>query len=75
MPRVLDETRFILVKTLTLLREPLLLALELSLPGGQSVTVEIKGQANIKAGEPMDLGFEGSKFHVFGPDEKVMRHA
>ncbi len=46
-----------------------------TLPGGQSLTVEIKGQANVKPGEPMDLGFEGSKFHVFGPDEKVMRHA
>jgi multiple sugar transport system ATP-binding protein len=46
-----------------------------TLPGGQSLTVEIKGQANVRPGEPMDLGFEGSKFHVFGPDEKVMRHA
>ena len=45
------------------------------LPGGQSVTVEIKGQASVKPGEAMELAFEGGKFHVFGPDEKVMRHA
>jgi multiple sugar transport system ATP-binding protein len=46
-----------------------------TLAGGQSVTVEIKGQAGIRSGEPMGLAFQGAKFHVFGPDEKVMRHA
>jgi ABC-type sugar transport system ATPase subunit len=46
-----------------------------SLPGGQSATVEIKGQAAVRPGEPMELAFEGARFHVFGPDEKVMRHA
>ncbi len=46
-----------------------------ALPGGQSVTVEIKGQAEVTPGEAMELGFDGNKFHVFGPDEKVMRHA
>ena len=46
-----------------------------TLPGGQSVTVEIKGQASVKPGDAMELAFEGGKFHVFGPDETVMRHA
>ena len=46
-----------------------------NLPGGQSVTVEIKGQAQIRPGEAMELGFADGKFHVFGPDERVMRHA
>ena len=41
------------------------------LPGGQSVTVEIKGQADVRSGEAMELAFEGGKFHVFGVDEKV----
>ena len=45
------------------------------LPGGQSVTVEIKGQADAVPGQPMELGFDGGKFHVFGPDEAVIRHA
>ncbi len=46
-----------------------------TLAGGQSVTVEIKGQADIHSGAAMELAFEGGKFHVFGVDEKVMRHA
>jgi multiple sugar transport system ATP-binding protein len=46
-----------------------------NLPGGQSVTVEIKGQAEVRSGETMDLGFADGRFHVFGPDESVMRHA
>ena len=46
-----------------------------TLPGNQSATVEIKGQADIRAGEAMELAFDGGRFHVFGPDEKVMRHA
>ncbi|HET9068373.1 MAG TPA: sn-glycerol-3-phosphate ABC transporter ATP-binding protein UgpC [Amaricoccus sp.] len=46
-----------------------------NLAGGQSVTVEIKGQAAIRAGEAMELGIAGGRFHVFGPDERVMRHA
>ena len=40
-----------------------------TLAGGRSVTVEIKGQAPIRPGEPMELAFDGGKFHVFGPDE------
>ena len=47
----------------------------LTLPGGRSVTVEIKGQARVQPGDTLELGFEGGKFHVFGPDEQVMRHA
>jgi ABC-type sugar transport system ATPase subunit len=46
-----------------------------ALPGGRSVTVEIKGQARVQPGETLELAFEGGKFHVFGPDEQVMRHA
>jgi multiple sugar transport system ATP-binding protein len=46
-----------------------------TLPGAQSVTVEIKGQADVRSGESMELAFDGGKFHVFGPDEQVMRHA
>jgi multiple sugar transport system ATP-binding protein len=46
-----------------------------TLPGGRSVTVEIKGQAGVKPGDAMELAFDGGKFHVFGPDEAVMRHA
>ena len=39
------------------------------------VTVEIKGQADVSPGTTMDLAIEGGRFHVFGPDEKVLRHA
>jgi multiple sugar transport system ATP-binding protein len=46
-----------------------------TLPGGRSATVEIKGQAAIQPGEAMELAFEGNRFHVFGADEKVIRHA
>ncbi len=46
-----------------------------TLPGGRSVTVEIKGQAAVGAGETMELGLAEGGFHVFGPDERVMRHA
>ena len=37
--------------------------------------LEIKGQADIRPGSAMELAIEGNKFHVFGPDEKVLRHA
>ena len=46
-----------------------------TLPGERSATMEIKGQAAVNPGEPMELGFADGKFHVFGPDEKVIRHA
>jgi ABC-type sugar transport system ATPase subunit len=45
-----------------------------TIPGG-TVTVEIKGQARVAPGEPMDLAFDSGRFHVFGPDEAVIRHA
>jgi len=41
---------------------------------GGSVTVEIKGQAPVRPGDPMALAFEDSKYHLFGPDENVIRH-
>lgn len=46
-----------------------------NLPGGQRVTVEIKGQAAVASGEVMELAFGEGGFHVFCPDERVMRHA
>jgi ABC-type sugar transport system ATPase subunit len=46
-----------------------------TLPNGQSVTMEIKGQADVAPGAAMELAIEDGKFHVFGPDEKVLRHA
>ncbi|MSU89319.1 sn-glycerol-3-phosphate ABC transporter ATP-binding protein UgpC [Rhodobacteraceae bacterium 2CG4] len=46
-----------------------------ALPDGGTVTVEIKGQAKIAAGDRLNLAFEGGKFHIFGTDEKVIRHA
>lgn len=46
----------------------------LSLPHQQNITVEIKGQAAIKAGDTLHLGIEGGHFHVFGEDEKVISH-
>jgi multiple sugar transport system ATP-binding protein len=46
-----------------------------TLPDGRSITLEIKGQADIRPGSAMELAIEGNKFHVFGPDEKVLRHA
>ena len=39
------------------------------------MTVEIKGQATIAPGTRLDLAIDGNRFHVFGPDEKVLRHA
>jgi ABC-type sugar transport system ATPase subunit len=44
----------------------------LGLPGGCSVTVEIKGQPDVHAGERMEVGIDGGRFHLFGPDEKVL---
>ncbi|MFO1210146.1 MAG: sn-glycerol-3-phosphate ABC transporter ATP-binding protein UgpC [Amaricoccus sp.] len=46
-----------------------------TLPGGQSATAEIKGQVHVNPGETLELAFDGGRFHVFGPDEKVIRHA
>ena len=46
-----------------------------ALDGGRTVTVEIKGQATIEPGTRLDLAIDDNRFHVFGPDEKVLRHA
>ena len=46
-----------------------------TLSGGQSVTVEIKGQAKVAAGDSLHLAVEGNHFHAFGPDETVIPHA
>jgi len=47
----------------------------LTLQDGSNVTIEIKGQACVKSGDRLHLGFEGGKFHIFGADERVIRHA
>ena len=44
----------------------------LSPPNAASVTLEIKGQATVKAGDQMSVSVEGGRFHLFGPDEKVL---
>jgi len=44
-----------------------------TLPDGQSATVEIKGQARVAPGDRLHLAFEDGKFHIFGSDEKVIR--
>jgi len=46
-----------------------------ALEGGDTITVEIKGQAAVSSGDRMHLEFAGGKYHVFGSDEKVIRHA
>jgi multiple sugar transport system ATP-binding protein len=47
----------------------------LALAGGKSVTVEIKGQARVQPGELMELAVEAGRYHLFGPDETVIRPA
>jgi multiple sugar transport system ATP-binding protein len=47
----------------------------LALAGGSSVTVEIKGQAHVQPGEVMELAVEAGRYHLFGPDENVIRPA
>jgi ABC-type sugar transport system ATPase subunit len=44
-----------------------------TLPGGQSVTVEIQGQAKIDAGERIGLAFADTDYHVFRASERVLR--
>jgi multiple sugar transport system ATP-binding protein len=43
-----------------------------SLPGGQTVTVEVQGQANIRPGERIGLSFADSAFHLFDAQEQVI---
>jgi multiple sugar transport system ATP-binding protein len=43
-----------------------------ALPGGDSITVEIKGQANVKPGERIGLGIDPAAYHVFTADEQVL---
>jgi ABC-type sugar transport system ATPase subunit len=44
-----------------------------TLPGGQSVTLEIKGQPQIVAGARMDIAVQAGRMHLFGPDDRVLR--
>ena len=46
-----------------------------ALPDGSTVTAEFKGQAKLAAGDRLHLAIDNDKFHVFGADEKVIRHA
>jgi multiple sugar transport system ATP-binding protein len=43
-----------------------------SLPGGDSITVEIKGQAKVRPGERIGIGMDPGAWHVFTADEKVL---
>jgi len=44
-----------------------------TLPTGQSVTVEIQGQADVKPGEKIGLTFDDGDYHVFDANEQVIR--
>jgi multiple sugar transport system ATP-binding protein len=43
-----------------------------TLPGGESITVEIKGQARVKPGERIGIGMDPGAWHVFTADERVL---
>jgi multiple sugar transport system ATP-binding protein len=43
-----------------------------ALPAGGSVTVEIKGQAKVRAGERVGLDFSAEAFHVFAAEGRVL---
>jgi ABC-type sugar transport system ATPase subunit len=44
-----------------------------NLPTGRSVTVEIPGQADVKAGESVGLTFPETAYHLFNAGERVIR--
>ncbi|MEX0854019.1 MAG: sn-glycerol-3-phosphate ABC transporter ATP-binding protein UgpC [Bauldia sp.] len=43
-----------------------------TLPNGDSITVEIKGQAAVEPGEHIGLGFDPAAYHVFTADQRVL---
>ncbi len=45
-----------------------------NLQGGQSITVEIQGQASVSAGERIGLSFPDTAYHLFDANERVIRH-
>ncbi len=45
-----------------------------NLAGGQSITVEIQGQALVRAGERIGLNFADSAYHLFDAHEQVVHH-
>jgi multiple sugar transport system ATP-binding protein len=45
-----------------------------NLQGGQSITVEIQGQASASAGERIGLSFADTAYHLFDAKERVIRH-
>jgi multiple sugar transport system ATP-binding protein len=46
-----------------------------ALPTGDSITVEIRGQATVKAGDQIGLSFDAAAYHVFTADEQVLARA
>ncbi len=44
-----------------------------NLAGGQSITVEIQGQAPVEAGERIGLDFADTAYHLFDSNERVIR--
>jgi ABC-type sugar transport system ATPase subunit len=44
-----------------------------TLPGGQSITIEIPGQAVVKPGERIGLSFGDADYHVFAANERIIR--
>ena len=44
-----------------------------NLSGGQSITVEIRGQAPVEAGERIGLSFVDTAYHLFDTRERVVR--
>lgn len=45
-----------------------------SIPIDNTVTLEIKGQADVQPGKRLSLSIENNKYHVFGPDGEVLLH-
>ncbi len=44
-----------------------------NLTGGQSITVEIQGQSDIRSGERIGLNFADTAYHLFDANEQVIR--
>lgn len=45
-----------------------------ALPSGETVTLELKGQAKFSTGESLHMGFKDNKFHIFDSNEKAVRN-
>jgi multiple sugar transport system ATP-binding protein len=42
------------------------------LPNGETLTIEIPGQSNVRPGETVGIGFDPRTAHVFGPEGKAI---